>query len=50
VNRARAAGVRLEKFEDVGLEEQAVAELTRMVENSRQEGFLAYVKQVSRDC
>ena len=50
VNRARAAGVRLERFEDVGLEEQAVAELTRMVESSRQEGFLAYVKQVSREC
>jgi len=50
VNRAREAGVRLEKFENVGLEEQAVAELTRMVENSRQEGFLAYVKQVGGDC
>jgi hypothetical protein len=44
VNQARKIGLRLEKFENAGIEEQAVAELTKMMDNGRKEGFLAYVK------
>ena len=43
--QARDLGLRLEKFAEVGLEEQAVAELERMMSNSHKEGFLSFVQR-----
>ena len=35
----------MEKFAEVGLEEQAVAELERMMANSHKEGFLSFIQR-----
>lgn len=42
--RAQVLGLRLEKFEDMGMEDSAMKELNEMLSNSRQQGFLQYVK------
>ena len=43
--QARDLGLRLEKFAEVGLEEQAVGELERMMANSHKEGFLSFIQR-----
>jgi len=42
--RAQVLGLRLEKFEGMGMEDSAMKELNEMLSNSRQQGFLQYVK------
>ena len=43
VQKAQKMRLNLEKFENVGLEEQAMQELNEMVENSKKKGFLSVI-------
>ena len=43
VQKAQKMRLNLEKFENVGLEEQAMKELNEMVENSKKKGFLSVI-------
>jgi hypothetical protein len=49
MNAARDIGLRLEKFEGRGLEEQAVEELNRMMKNSKSQVLLSHVRSFIRD-
>ena len=49
LQKARAAQLRLESFEDKGLEQQAQDELDRIIRNSKQQGFLAVLKRTTNN-
>lgn len=49
VQKAATMGLRLEKFEGTGLEEQAMKELNDMLRNSRSDGFLSVIKSYEKN-
>ena len=49
VQRAREVGVKLESYENKGIEEQAQEELNRIIQNSKQQGFLSVLKKIQSE-
>eukprot|EP01041_Mallomonas_annulata_P002918 gene2918-5731_t len=49
LEKAREVGIRLEKFEDKGIEEQAVKQLRDMMNNQRNSGLPAFIKSIRQN-
>ncbi len=49
MQKAAQVGVRLEKYENAGIEEQAIKELNALLQSSRTKGFLSVIKAHQQD-